>query len=173
MCFIFSPQQAEGPAALTLAGEEARLDMNEPPWDEAEVASKRSEALLMFVKEYLLRGKCLFRLPCFHFLDEKTRPRGLKDSAVNVTHKGQHNRMDTFFSCYFFFSFLSVLDTKPRASHKLENFSITELHPKPLRNKDFYLWIHALVFDGAVPQFPMFVRSVGTFITSTSVCKCL
>lgn len=72
LCFIFSLQQAEGPAAPTLTGEKARLDMNEPPWDDAEVwthASKRSEALLMFAKEYLLRGKCLFQLPYFHLLD--------------------------------------------------------------------------------------------------------
>lgn len=96
-----------------------------------------------------------------------------KDSVVNITHKGQYSRMNTFFFLVIFFSFLAVLDTKPRASHELENFSVTELHLKPLRNKNFCLWIHALVFNGAVPQFPIFVRSVGTFITSTSVCKCL
>lgn len=26
-----------------------------------------------------------------------------KDSVVNITHKGQYSRMNTFFSCYFFF----------------------------------------------------------------------
>lgn len=114
--------------------------MNEPPWDEAEVwthASQRSEALLMFVKEYLLRGKCLFHLPCFHLLDEKTRPRGLR-----ILRWTQHTKANTtgwthFFPCYFLFSFLSVLDTKPRASHKLENFSYLWVTSKALEKQGF------------------------------------
>lgn len=172
LCFIFSSQQAGGPTAPTLTGEEARLDMNEPPWDDAEGwthASKRSEALLMFAKEYLLRGKCLFHLPYIHLLDG---PEDLGFCGKHNTQRPTQQDEHIFFPCYFF-SFLAVLDTKPRASHELENFSVTELHLKPLRNKGFCLWIHALVFNGAVPQFPIFVRSVGTFITPTSVCKCL
>lgn len=37
LCFMSSLQQAEGPAALTVSEEEARLEMNESPWDEAEL----------------------------------------------------------------------------------------------------------------------------------------
>lgn len=102
LCVSFSPHSR-------LRDQQHSLYLGRKPdltWDKAEVCthtSKRSEALLMFVKEYLLRGKCLFHLSCFHLLDEKTRPRGLR-----ILRWTQYTKANTEGWTHFFviFSFL-------------------------------------------------------------------